>query len=235
LRSKALLIPTIVVFIAVVIMLRLGIWQLERSEYKQQRLLQIEQRQQLKSFTLSDVINTQQDVRDLPITVQGKVLSTHLLLLDNRIFKGQVGYEVVLPVLTNQGILLTNLGWVKAGRYRDQLPVISLHTIGPEFSGILSKPGLNPMVKETTNNTQAWPRVIQQIDLELIDQWFPQKVLPFTLLAAEGSTDFEHNWQPVVMPPEKHIAYAVQWFGLALACALVYLFAIIKIRKKDDS
>lgn len=215
-------------------MLRLGFWQLERSEYKQQRLSQIEQRKQLQPFTLSEVLNMQQDIRDLPLAVKGKALTHHLLLLDNRIVRGQVGYEVLLPVLTNQGILLTNLGWVKAGPYRQQLPVIALEGLGPEFSGVLAKPGLNPMVKETVDDQQPWPRVIQQIDTLLLDQWFSQPVLPFVLLAGQGTAGFEKNWKPVVMPPEKHIAYAIQWFGLALACALVYLFALIRIRKKDD-
>jgi cytochrome oxidase assembly protein ShyY1 len=30
------------------------------------------------------------------------------------------------------------------------------------------------------------------------------------------------------MPPEKHLGYAIQWFGLAIAAALIGGFAIMK-------
>ena len=44
---------------------------------------------------------------------------------------------------------------------------------------------------------------------------------------AESNTlpDTPQLYEPVVMPPEKHVAYAVQWFLLALASLVVYGFA----------
>jgi cytochrome oxidase assembly protein ShyY1 len=33
------------------------------------------------------------------------------------------------------------------------------------------------------------------------------------------------------MPPEKHIAYAVQWFLLALAAVIIFIIAQIRKRK----
>ncbi|MCL5256048.1 MAG: hypothetical protein M1363_08050, partial [Gammaproteobacteria bacterium] len=33
------------------------------------------------------------------------------------------------------------------------------------------------------------------------------------------------EWPIVVMPPHRHYAYAMQWFGLALAALIVFLVA----------
>ena len=45
------------------------------------------------------------------------------------------------------------------------------------------------------------------------------------LLNAQNNSTFIRNWQPVVMAPEKHMAYAVQWFLLAFAAIGVFIIA----------
>ena len=34
---------------------------------------------------------------------------------------------------------------------------------------------------------------------------------------------YVRNWVPPGFPPMRHIGYAVQWFGLALALAVIYV------------
>ena len=45
------------------------------------------------------------------------------------------------------------------------------------------------------------------------------------LLNAQDNSTFIRNWQPVVMPPEKHMAYAVQWFLLGVAALVIFIIA----------
>ena len=222
------LLPTLVVFVAVVTMLRLGVWQLERGEEKRLRLAQIEARQSLNPFTLAEILAFEQDIRDLPVSFEGRGQAQNLLLLDNRIVNGQVGYEVVLPVKVNQGLLLVNLGWVKGMQHRSVLPEVDLSSVAGAFEGKISVPALNPVITETTDDLSAWPRVVQQLDLTLFQSWFEETLLPFVVLSEGSHPPFVHNWKPVVMSPDKHLAYAIQWFGLALACAVIYGVALRK-------
>lgn len=234
-RRNKPVISTIVTLVAVVIMCLLGNWQLQRAEHKKLRIEQIELRKSAKPLQLSDMSKGKEDLRDFPFEAFGMLQNDRVFLVDNRQHEGKVGYQVVVPVNTNAGTFLVNFGWVKGGQYREQLPVISLPQGSLTLSGIVAVPELNPMVKETAEFDQVWPKVIQQIDLPLIEKFLEEPVLDFImLLSPEHPDGFIRDWQPVVMPPEKHLAYAVQWFGLAIACFLVYVFALRTRFKKND-
>ena len=43
------------------------------------------------------------------------------------------------------------------------------------------------------------------------------------LLDADQPDGYGRRWQPPGFPPLRHLAYAVQWFGLALALAVIYV------------
>ena len=82
------------------------------------------------------------------------------------------------------------------------------------------------MVKETALIDGQWPKVLQQTDLKVIQQHYNQDVLPFVvLLNPQETSSYVRNWQPVVMAPEKHMAYAVQWFLLGFAALVVFVIA----------
>ena len=67
---------------------------------------------------------------------------------------------------------------------------------------------------------------MKQTDLKVIQQHYNQDVLPFVvLLNPQETSSYVRNWQPVVMAPEKHLAYAVQWFLLGFAALVVFVIA----------
>ena len=51
--------------------------------------------------------------------------------------------------------------------------------------------------------------------------WTPAADL--VLLDADEPDGYVRNWAPPGFPPLRHIGYAVQWFGLALALAVIYV------------
>ena len=46
----------------------------------------------------------------------------------------------------------------------------------------------------------------------------------YELRAEAGPGTYETTWPIVAMGPEKHLAYAVQWFAMALALLALYLY-----------
>jgi len=54
------------------------------------------------------------------------------------------------------------------------------------------------------------------------------------LLVSPQLKGFRQQWEPQVMAPEKHQAYAVQWFSLAIACLVVYLVVLYKLNKSKQ-
>ena len=212
---------TVVVFISIVIMCGLSIWQVQRGLEKQQRLDMIKKVNAKRLMSLDDVESLSVS-QDLLVTLVGKPVIARVFLLDNRIRNSVVGYEVLVPVNTQSGTVVVNMGWVKAERYRQQLPPLELTEQEVFLEGRVSHPSVNPMVKETLLEVDTWPAVIQAVDMEKLSQWLGQSIKPYLIVATDDTfPHLDKLWKPVVMPPEKHYAYALQWLCLAIAAFVV--------------
>ena len=225
-RTRKLL-PWLLTAISVAAMCGLGFWQLERMIQKQHRLASIAQKQSNGSVSLLTAL-TNDDPRDITVTFDGEPDTTHLVFLDNQIQDKRVGYDVIVPVRTNAGWVLVNYGWVSAPDMQRTLPTIKIDKGLLSFRGIVSVPGINPLITET--NTQSWvfPALVQQIDFADLSQRLNRDLLPYVIQLTTDDVAFVRDFRPVVMSPEKHLGYAVQWFGLAIAAAAIGGFAISK-------
>lgn len=209
------------------ILLSLGMWQLQRADQKYERLTELEQKQAQGFLSLSDIARFD-DPRDVRVQLNGKLQSNTIFLWDNRIVSGKVGYEVIVPLKTSAGMVLVNLGWVQGTGYRNQLPTISVPDL-TQFEGVVWEPQDNKFIAAESLSTTSWPVLIQQVNIKQISELLEIKSKPFVVaLELPEASGFVNNHKPVVMPPEKHIAYAVQWFGLAIACFVIFILASIK-------
>lgn len=232
-KSKALtLVMAIVVLLAIALMVRLGFWQLHRAEEKQQQLDYFEQQAQGPQLTLEEILQLSK-IQGQRVAFQGELMPEMRLYWDNRVVNGEVGYEVIVPVKTNFGIVLTNWGWVKGRAYRDQLPEVSLPTNATQFQGVIWQPERNRFVSSALSKNAVegrWPKVVQAVEPASVQALFGTALLPFNVaLNQPRNPALINNVKPVVMPPEKHIAYAIQWFGLAAACAVVAAVCVKKV------
>lgn len=237
LLSRLPLIATLITFGAVVIMFALGMWQLERAEEKSLRLLSIQKASQTDQISLQQALVNINHMMDMPISFDAQPDVTRFFMLDNKIHNGRVGYQVLLPLKTSSGLLLANLGWLPGTQSRDILPSVSLDDKRVTYKGVVSFPSDNAMVNETASIDDNWPKLVQQIDFEIIEAMYNAPFLPFVVqLDDEPDSGFIRNWKPVVMAPEKHIAYGVQWFLLAFAAVIVFVIAQRKkfIRNNSD-
>ncbi|MFT7198708.1 MAG: surfeit locus 1 family protein [Glaciecola sp.] len=254
---KLPILPTIITLLCVVIMFGLGIWQLERKVQKDTRLAQISERQSNRPYKLSELLtehtasnNSDVDIQDFPVSFAGTAQMDTLFFIDNRIVSGRIGYELVVPIITMGGdIVLVNFGWLRGSGIRGQLPELSAEVRAlfsnqsRDFTGVVSYPSLNRMVSETNIAFGQFPALLQQIDVAQIHphlsaMGFLQsgKLFPFVVnLAPEPNSEFVRNWQPVVMSPEKHLGYAVQWFGLGIAALTIYLLSLMKLFKTKNN
>lgn len=229
------IIASVLTLAAIATMVSLGFWQLDRMHQKQQRLASIAQKSQQGALNLDALQSTHGDLRDIPVSFNGTPEGEHILLLDNQVSKGQVGFDVVLPVSTNAGWVLVNFGWVSANRYRDNLPSIDIASQVQVFTGVVAVPARNPLITETAQPSGQFPLVVQQLDPAVISQLIGKSLAPFIVqLTAPQDERFVRNWQPVVMPPEKHLAYAIQWFGLAIAALIVWFVIMFKKRSSHE-
>ncbi|WP_414829057.1 SURF1 family protein [Alteromonas sp. H39] len=209
----------------------LGFWQLDRMEQKEQRLASIAQKQSGGLMGLQTAIRSAGDPRDLRVAFTGTPDTSRMMYLDNQIENGQVGYDIVLPVRTDVGWALVNYGWVKGLPTRDTLPQVEIGKSLTEYEGVVTSPGYNPMVTETAVNA-TFPLRIQALDTDYLSTLLRTPLIDYVVVLTTPDDKFIRNWSPVVMPPEKHLGYAIQWFGLAFAALIIGLLAL---RKKELS
>lgn len=215
--------------LAVAMMVALGNWQLNRMHEKQDRLDSIAQKQQLGAVDLSTLLSTVEDTRDYPVKFVASLYPERMMFLDNRLHQGRAGYEVLVPASTDNGWLLVNLGWVAAENERSALPKVTLPQGMMTFEGFVHLPQKNVMVTETAQIGDAFPLRVQQIDVPLLASLVGKSLLPMVVqVTSPADARFIRDWQPVVMPPEKHLAYAVQWFALAFAAFLIIATIVYK-------
>lgn len=209
---------------AFALLIKLSYWQWQRAEQKQTQLDQLhsaEQQGPVQWRDLASVLAEQQD----GLMLQGKAvwLKPAVWLLDNQLIQGKAGYDVVIPVLvSNQGpAVLVNLGWVQAPPSRDQLPELSIPE-SFELMALLRTELKGFRLGQNLENTGLWPQRMQQVEPAELSQVLGQELAP--VLLYQQQSPYLYHYKAVVMPPEKHRAYALQWLLLAVAVVVIGWF-----------
>ncbi len=231
------LIPTLAFFVLFFLTIWAGFWQLSRAEQKQNLIIDYQALQTSKPITLRSISGHILDYRYSPITIKGHVDNQHTILLDNKTYKGHVGYQVISPVkLANNQAVLVNRGWVVAQSRREQLPNIS------EVAGKVTLTGIIKPINNTqlvlNNNTQtqlSWPLRIQKVDVKKLEKKLGYPLKNFVILLSPKSPyGYVREWSPLRLNPQKNTAYAFQWFALAFALIIIYLIVNTHRLKPED-
>ena len=220
--------PTMLTVAFLSLLLGLGNWQLERAAWKQALIDREREISQQSPQPLLDVLENGEVLDFRPVVARGRYRLDRQLLLDNRIHEGRPGYHVLTPLQLDgqDGIVLVNRGWVPLGRSRSELPALP----GPNgvipVSGTLARlPEKIFRLADTEERVAGWPQVIQHVEFSAIEQRLGESILPVILqLGGEQQHGFTRDWKPVYgIGPEKHTAYAMQWFTLALVLLVIYI------------
>jgi len=210
------------------LLLWLGMWQLDREQEKIQLQTDYERRQEAVAVPLSSVDWGRSDLAFLKVAVDGHYDNEHAWLLDNRTHEGKIGYELLTPFQSSSGQwLVVNRGWIAAGATRNDLP--NLNDISGEvrIQGVIHVPSAQPFMlgDDDAAYSGSWPQVIQSEDVQRMSASFGQSLLPYSIRLLPGSPGLEQsNWQAINMLPEKHRAYAVQWFTMLAVLLAMYIY-----------
>lgn len=228
------LIFTLLVFSALV---KLGFWQSARAIEKEERLHNIAQLSQTTALSLSEIQKLPlTNINDFPIKLKGEFEKGVLFLLDNQTNNGQLGYRVYQIFNANNQSLLVNLGWIVGSINRNELPNVKAITGSFELNGHIRLIEKGILLMEQQFSNVSWPLRIQQVEIDKLSVVAQKTLLPFVVYVNEDeSLGYKKNWQPIVMPPEKHRAYAFQWFSLAIVWLILMFWASIKFNKADKT
>lgn len=233
-HTRSLIIWWLIALTLVAGMGKLGFWQYGRAEEKRVQLAQVEQA--LRNPTPLSLMNPTFEPFER-VQGEGRFESKPVILLDNQQRDGKVGvraYGVFVPDELPQKRLLVDLGWLPMDGARNwpttQVPQgrVTLRGLrvdppsgGIARKGVVEKRGdqwlvvnLQPEMVAKELGVPVWPQVVR------LDPSLP--------MGYERDLEILAN----TLTPEKHLGYAVQWWGLALTLLVIALVLTVRRGKR---
>ena len=254
---------TILAAFAVVVMISLGLWQVDRLQ--QRRAFNARTTAQLNEPPLAlagDALNNL-DVKSMEyrtVVVTGQYDFAHEIGLRNQAFRDQVGINLLAPLVIagTQQAILVNRGWIP---FEDSAParwskftepgtvqvrgVIRLSQAKPDFGGISDPAGAHPVW-----NLVTVEKIQEQMPYPLLPVYIQQTPegasvvtgeTPFTVVNVPTSSTPVKITLPARSPAQidlsegSHAVYAIQWFTFAAIVGIGYPALVIQRAKKKPS
>jgi cytochrome oxidase assembly protein ShyY1 len=212
----------------VVLFAWLGVWQLHRAAEKEALLAAFAGAQAKVPVTLSQARRMPADGHYPHVRLHGRYRLQHDYVLDDQVRDGQQGVIVFSPFMPDDGALglLVNRGFI-AKDESARVPVIPAAPAGEvELTGLYAPtPGIGLRLGGNALPGQAnWPKLAIYIDTDEIGEDLGQRIdSRVILLDAEAGSGFMREWTPQIIPPERHLGYAVQWFGFLLTTLVIFI------------
>lgn len=192
--------------------LSLGLWQWERAADKRDYLAQLDAAPTLEAPGEAPPEGTH-------LVLRGRYLAERTLFLDNRTHEGRLGVAVLTPLRSEDGRLwLIQRGFLATGPSRDTPQVATPGgEVRVEGRWQVAHDG-TPLFGPNHEGSR-----LQRIDLSA---WEPADNFAHDgwMHLERGPGLLETWWEPSVVPPSRHLGYAFQWWGLAMAAFLTMLF-----------
>lgn len=222
-RFKPTLWPTLFTIPAVLFMLALGTWQVQRLYWKLALIEQFETRVAAEPVQPPERVENFEEMRYRRIALRGEFLHDKEVLLTGKLFKGTTGFHVVTPLRLSDGrTLLVNRGWIPDKRkLRENRP--STLVEGPvDVEGIVRDPSLKSVfVVANEPEREIWLTV--DIDVIARERGLPDLSNYYVdALRPEGALVFPVGATRVISVHNDHLQYAITWFTLAIALMVIY-------------
>ncbi len=209
-----------------------GFWQMGRALEKEAITSRYEARRLMGPMPLSAVLRQGKDVDDFPVRIRGHYDNSRMIFLENQPYAGRAGFHVhtvFFPENDPVGVLV-NRGWVPVAADMQKLPEVAA-AVAPEVVGTVALPSPYFTVGEPDYSQR--PLRVGRLEMERLSHAIGVELRPFIVrLDADAPAGFVRDWSPAArlgMPPEKHRAYAFQWF--ALAAAVLVVLIVVNLRR----
>jgi surfeit locus 1 family protein len=227
-RLRPQLWPTLISLPIFVFTLGLGVWQMERREWKLNLLERIAQNQAAAPMPLDELLKGDPLRREYGrVTVSGTFLHDKEFYLGARSRKNEVGIQVVTPLKTDNGyIVLFDRGWVPSDK-KDPAKRAEGRLAGRvELTGVVRRSQVQrQFAPDNVPDKNVWFHVDVPLMRKLAGGK-PDPLLDSFFLEADATPNpggLPIGGQTWLDIPNDHLQYALTWFGIALAMAGVYL------------
>ncbi|UYN91821.1 MAG: SURF1 family protein [Anaerolineales bacterium] len=236
--SRRWLLATVLVLAAAAVMVRLGVWQLDRLEWRRAFNARVIEQANLAPMQLG-AADTNLDLYSMEyrqVQITGEYLANDAVALRNQVwvtvYGNQLGYKLLMPLRIegSDTAILVDRGWIPAeqpldlAQYAEPGPVTITGQLRRAEIDVQLAFNADPTLQPGEQRLELWnyldlPRLAQQMQTPLLTSGYVQ-IVP----------QDEQTQPPFANPPEldlsegSHFGYAVQWFTFATILLAGYPF-----------
>ncbi len=231
---------TLVVIAGVFGLMRLGVWQLHRRDYKRSLNEMMAERWQMAAFNLNqeklptDLINLQ--FRHVQAT--GKFDYAHQIILKNYTLNETPGVSLITPLLLDdQQAILVARGWLPIDQATPEKWAQFNEKSDGTVIGLIQDSQAFPEGSKPTVSQEAPLKEWWRVDISAIQPQMPYKLLPGVLLmltepGRKADVLPVRADEPTPFDELEHTSYAWQWFSFGVILAFGYLQLIVQQERK---
>ena len=233
LRFRPTLWPTLFTVPALVVLVGLCLWQVQRLQWKEALIADREARVAAEPIALPAGGVDPASVDYRRVRLEGAFRHDKELFLGARSMNGNVGYQVLTPFeLAGGGAVLVDRGWVPVERkVPDARPEGQL--VGPQaLDGIVRvPPGKVWMQPDNEPDKNMWffvdlPAMAKASGIDLRTDLYVDAG------PAENPGRYPVGGQTRIELPNDHLQYAITWGLLAVALAVIYVLYHLKLERE---
>jgi surfeit locus 1 family protein len=221
-------VPALAAIVVIATTVSLGNWQMRRAAEKLELQGRIDAALAAPAVAIGADRRLGAEQVGRRVVLSGQWLDQFSVYVDNRTWRGRAGFHVLTPIRiegSNQ-VALVLRGWIPGDpSNRSNLPAL------PVFhSAVLIEARVEPDLSQTIELARTEPpgpnnRLWQNASLERVAAWSGLELAPVLLrqTGEDPSGTLVRDWPNPGSGTEKHRAYAVQWYALALLTAALWL------------
>lgn len=233
LRFRPTLWPTLFSVPAVIMMIGLCIWQVQRLHWKEGLIADREARVAAEPVALPESGGDPVALEFRRVAIEGSFLHDKELYLGARSMNGNVGYHVLTPfALAGGGTVLVDRGWVPVERKtpdrRAEGQVVGSQTVEGVVRLARGKAWMQPDNEPQKN---MWffvdlPAMAASSGLDFRTDLYVEAG------PAENPGKYPVGGQTRIELPNDHLQYAITWGLLAAALAVIYVLYHLKLERE---
>ncbi len=236
--SRRWVFATCLVFAGTLVLVRLGIWQLDRLETRRANNAHYITMQSMPPLDLNlEIPESLTDMEYRAVVVSGMYDFANQVAVRNQYYEGRSGYHLLTPLLFDGGTVLVDRGWIPADENSssedwrkydepDEVEVKGVIRLGrgkPSFGGVDDALPLDGSRLAIWNNANV-EQIAEQMPYPILEIYIqPESLLVETTPPIPSAYEFE-------LTEGSHFGYALQWFTFAAILFFGYPFYL---RRQD--
>ena len=170
------------------------------------------------------------------VEVAGRFINAPAVLLDNQQQGGKVGVRAYRVFVLKNGLpVLVDLGWTPLPPDRT-LPTVKRDTVRATLTGLMLPPPGHGLDVGAPATRPDGTLLATAVDLRTLGSMLRLPALAPRVMRPQPDSTLgyarDFDILPNTLPPERHLGYAVQWFGLAVTVLITALLLTFRRKRK---